>query len=367
MKRIFFVLLLSIGVVALVLAACQPTSPAVMATSSPLNTATVEPTNIPPQATLPPTPKPLVAIPIDAGNAAQLKAINQAGVTEPYRLVWSRDGSSFWVITTSTAELFDSQTFESTHVFNNASGQSVLDVSPDGHMLAITTDNQNIQLVDITSGKNLALIQTAGGFDAVSFSPDGSRLTSNSMDVIRADLWDTTNGQIITSLSGFQTAAPVYDASIGTDNKTLIWHARATITLQDIASQKMGATFSHEDFVESVALSPDGNLLAVGAGGTINGQFTPVLFLYNAHSGQSVKKIPVQDTFSALSFSPDGKLLGAASGQQVTIWDMGSLKIIASFSAHGDQVADLAFSPDGKTLLTCGGDNLVKSWQVLQP
>ncbi len=169
------------------------------------------------------------------------------------------------------------------------------------------------------------------------------------------------------TLKGYETAAPVYDASIGADTRTLIWHSRGTIQLQSMNDQRMGPAFSHEDFVMGFSLSNDGGVLASTAGGTINGVYTPVLYLWDAHSGTSLAKIPYPDSVSALSFSPDGKLLAGASAGNLIIWDATTYKVINVIQGQSKTIYDLSFSPDGKSLLSSSiEDNQVKLWQVLQ-
>ena len=186
------------------------------------------------------------------------------------------------------------------------------------------------------------------------------------MDAWQVTLWNTSDGKKMTTLEGFETAAPVYDAQSSADGRTLIWHARGTIQLQDIASGKMGHTFSHEDFVSAFALSTDGKILATAAAGTVDGNFTPLIYVWEAKNGSKLDSFVNSDPFTSLSFSPDGKLLASASGNKVIIWEVGSHNKAAEFEAHKDNISNLAFAPDGKTLLTSGSDNLVTLWQTDQ-
>jgi WD40 repeat protein len=54
-------------------------------------------------------------------------------------------------------------------------------------------------------------------------------------------------------------------------------------------------------------------------------------------------------TPAALTFSPDGRCLAVGTQDQVTIWELGKLEVLARLPVTG--LNDLTFSPDGKRLL----------------
>jgi WD40 repeat protein len=113
----------------------------------------------------------------------------------------------------------------------------------------------------------------------------------------------------------------------------------------------------HAGGVFSISLSPDGKLLACGAGdGTIrvwNTQTGKEHLSYHHHSN------PV----TALAFSPNGKLLASgARGAQVCIFDLVDRKFDASVRGLG-LVFSAAFSADG-LLLALGGYDQFLIWDA---
>lgn len=58
----------------------------------------------------------------------------------------------------------------------------------------------------------------------------------------------------------------------------------------------------------------------------------------------------------AVAISPDDRLLatGDAAGT-VVIWDISTLQVMSSFSAHNSEIKALSFSNDGSVLASCGG------------
>ena len=102
-------------------------------------------------------------------------------------------------------------------------------------------------------------------------------------------------------------------------------------------------TTGHQGPLNSVAISPDGGLLASGSDdGTLK--------LWDAATGKESRTlIGDQVWVGPVAFSADGQKL-ASAGQTgvVKIWDVALGKALVALPAHRDWVSCLAFSPDGK-------------------
>jgi WD40 repeat protein len=119
-----------------------------------------------------------------------------------------------------------------------------------------------------------------------------------------------------------------------------------------------------QDRVTAVAFSPDGRLLATGAGEpSRSGQIK----LWDAATGKLVREIsqPHSDSVLALEFSPDCTLLASGSADRFAkVFDVESGKLVKAFEGHSDHVTGVSWKADGRTLATSGADNQVKFWDL---
>jgi WD40 repeat protein len=167
-------------------------------------------------------------------------------------------------------------------------------------------------------------------------------------------------------ISGFETAAPVFDAGYSASPQWILWHARAKVQLQEVETGKLSSEFNHEDFLSAYTTSPDGTLLATAAGKTVNGTFSPTVTLWDVVDGVEMHTLILPESANALSFSPDGKLLAVAVGKDLQLWRVSDGSLMGTFSEHMDSISLVKFSPDGKAIATAGFDNQLYLWQVLQ-
>jgi WD40 repeat protein len=108
----------------------------------------------------------------------------------------------------------------------------------------------------------------------------------------------------------------------------------------------------HEIGVETVAFSPDGQILASAGYGII---------LWDVKTRRSLVKIPTADDH--VTWSPDGQTLASGSNVPLKLFDVKTLRLITSSRSKSGEEAgsEVACSPDGK-MIASSGPGGIKLW-----
>ncbi|MCA0457636.1 MAG: hypothetical protein LCI00_26960 [Chloroflexi bacterium] len=230
--------------------------------------------------------------------------------------------------------------------------------SPDGKQLAVGTVDGNVELWNVANGESqMVLSGHSDGVTTITFGAGGYLLAvgTGSGDV---RLWDATTGEG----SGFMQKHTGSVDSLAFQNEGFLvasGSAEGGVQLWDIASSGEQAVLADESNpipVGGLAFSPDGTILAVGGGGTLQ------LWDVATNTMQTSLETGATD-ISALSFSPDGStLIYGGSGSGIWVWDLASDNHALSDGQTGS-VSDLAFSPDGQVIATTDGDT-VELWDA---
>ena len=166
-------------------------------------------------------------------------------------------------------------------------------------------------------------------------------------------------GECIRTLKGHTWS--VTSVTFSPDGKLLASGAGDDVVkLWDVATGECIRTLKgHTYNVNSVAFSPDGKLLASGsADNTVK--------LWDVKTGECIRTLKGHTrSVTSVTFSPDGKLLASGSNDNtVKLWDVGTGELIRTLKGHTWPVTSVTFSPDGKLLASRPNDNTVKLWDV---
>lgn len=309
--------------------------------------------------------KPPASAVISAQNASQLQIVHQEQVGAYSDLVWSTDGSHLLLVQGGQAARVDAATLKVSQQISFEAMVMMVSAAPDGQTLVYSTDGSSLQVKDLTSTQPAEVIESGMNINNIDFSPDGRWLLVTSNDTIEARLWDTASREQLKTLSGFQTAAPVYNAWFGGDSAHILWVSRATVQPMSVESGQLGPELNHEDFVNDAELSPDGRLIATAAYGSVQDDYLPILSIWNAANGEMLAVLPYEkDAFTTLAFSPDSRLVAAANRGRVTIWDAANPQLLVELNSGTDFIGALVFSPDGSQLASISSDGTLAIWQV---
>jgi WD40 repeat protein len=256
--------------------------------------------------------------------------------------------------------------------------------APGGKSLAVGTTNGKLYLWPAEGGtaEGVALASWRPadarahqhGVTCAAFDPAGGLVTGGLDRAVK--VWDVAAGKVLRTLP---QDAPVCCLALTADGRLLAvgsggWFAQpqaGDVRLYDPGADgdRPLATFAPAPGgITSLALRPDGKLLAA-ATGTARGQPFSEVRLVDVERREELP--PWRDATAAgelavraLAFSPDGRTLalGTDSGA-VKLLDVES-RTMRLAGTHVQAVLSLAFSPDGRTLASGSFDNTVRLWHA---
>jgi WD40 repeat protein len=329
----------------------------------------------PPTATLPsPTATPVPPT-INAQNAGQVDKLGEWSAASLRKVVFSPDGKIFATASGNEADfgikIWQSQGGALLQSFTGFSG-IVWDLafSPDGQWIASVANDQNGQRLRIwntADGRELIALDGPPTASSVAFSPNGKRLVVGGLsDWPQGVIWvyDTTSwkmvqvmpalGQNVTAIVFSQDGSHLISG--GTDGIIRLWSM----------SKGTGVNFtSPGPQANRLALSPDGKLLAssfctkTGSNGCMQGGIT----IWRTANWVITQKFG--DLAESLAFSPDGNLLISGSGPNDPLIRIRRVDDWTVMRTLPSEALSVALSPDSRLLVSTTW-NKILLWGVQQ-
>jgi WD40 repeat protein len=222
--------------------------------------------------------------------------------------------------------------------------------SPDGRLLASGGRDGTIKLWRVSDGR---LIKTLEGdthdVQFVIFSPDGQLLASRDVNKT-VKLWSIPDGNLVESYTnmGFITFSP--DCRL-----VSLERMGDTIGLWHVSSERRNL-FKVTD-IWPCALSADGQLLALGnSDGTIKLLSMPNGWLIRILKGHTGK-------VNSIAFSPDGQLLASGSQDEIKLWRISDGKLVKTLKWCAIFESTVTFSPDGQ-FLASSSERGIAVWRM---
>lgn len=194
----------------------------------------------------------------------------------------------------------------------------------------------------------------------VAYSPDGTRLATNSNDMVQ--VWNAATGEKISSFLIPFNSGRIKFSPDGTRLATDIYDKETedySVLLLDAASGGEMLKFSgHTNWIQGFAWSRDGRMLATGSLDT-------TARVWDAETGQELLTLSGHTNIvETLSFDPDGtRLVTGSWDSTVKVWDLMSGEEIYSLTEHTAGTSAL-FSPDGTRIVTWSTDVPAIVWDA---
>ncbi|KAL5503723.1 hypothetical protein ACEPAH_7794 [Sanghuangporus vaninii] len=221
--------------------------------------------------------------------------------------------------------------------------------SPDGNQVVSGSEDGTIHVWDVDTGSRVSVFKASDiEVTSVAFSQDGRRVISVSDEKV----FCYENGELVSAQ--FEDDVDVEFRKVTPDGKYVLGSKDRMIGIWDTGTGKqLSAPFNIIGKVRSMAVSPDGKLLA-----TVSGLGTCI---WNVDSGERVKKLNNVHVYS-VGFSPDGKHV-VSGGYGISIFSVDSGQPIW---AQGDTsfITSVILTPDGKRVISGSDDNAVRIWDV---
>jgi WD40 repeat protein len=185
-------------------------------------------------------------------------------------------------------------------------GEKIADVlfSPDGRLLAIIADSGVVRLIEATTGQETARFNTRTR--EIVFSPDGNRIVAD-------------NDQLIDSATGHTIAELPHDdwilsIAFSPDGRRLALGGRDKTAriFEATTGKQMGPAITHSDFVSALAFSADSRLIAAGGGNDVR--------VLDVATGNELMRITEEDPVDSVAFNPNGQSLAISSGSHINFW-----------------------------------------------
>jgi WD40 repeat protein len=230
--------------------------------------------------------------------------------------------------------------------------------SPDGKLLVVICGGQPVVHETATFLPSGTIAVTSPVSGPIAFSPNGKFLAARRGN--REVIVDMEMRREVTTVEG--TSEEIAPRVFSHDSKQLITAgpAQGSIQVWDTGTWKPHVLMrGHTAWIETLALSPDGRMLASGG-------YDRTIRLWDTVAwGPAADSVLPSNAgaVTRLTFSPDGMTLAIGTFDGVIkLWNVRAQGEVGALRGHASIIRGLSFSPDGRMLASSSYDGIWRLW-----
>jgi WD40 repeat protein/DNA-binding SARP family transcriptional activator len=272
--------------------------------------------------------------------------VRSAGVDEP---LWALDASPDGELVAvggalGAVSFHDADSLEPLGTLDEPSWR--IQFRPDGEQIAIAASIfTNEPIIEFDAFPVLLV-------DATTFEPERVQLGDQPAQGVAWDVRYSADGRFLAASFDLMRQGEDFP----TATQVVVWD----VTAPERPIQRIDLPPSRETGTTTVALSPDGSLLYLGAADP------PSLTLYRVATGEQLRSVSVAAT-ARFEISPDGTLLAVPTGDagnEIVLLDAATLAERVRLRGHTAYVNALRFSHDGDFLASASEDRTAIVWDL---
>ncbi len=260
-----------------------------------------------------------------------------------------------WDVSTPPALEAEASRSETNRLGDDISREELRLITRDSRLMAAISTNAALRIWSLETLREIGRVQLSGLGRALALSLDGRYAAAGDSDG-RVAVWETNTGKLSWSFTAHSNRIDVLEFSPTSDRlataargaEVRLWRYGAA---QPEFTRVLGVPGAG---VGDMAFTPDGRRLAILGYGNLH--------LLGLEPGGVDRQIPFPcDNMYAIAISRDGALMAAGGNQMVCVWELRSLRRIATLRGSlGSFVSAVSFSPDGRRLIA--SDQIGVSW-----